>query len=153
MKTPSNPFIRTCLAVAVALAMSSPSQILAAERGDGKPMAEGKGMEGCQAIKAERQKLKEDMKAQNAALTEQIAKMNSAPEDKKVALMAEVITTATEQRIAMETRKAQLQEKMMQHMMQHMQSGRESMAHCPMAKDDVNNQGTHQQHLDEATER
>ena len=136
MKNPSNLFIRSSLAVALALAMCSPSQVLAAEHGDGKPMAEGKGMEGCQAMKAEKQKLKEDMETQNAALTEQVAKMNSAPEDKKVALMAAVITTETEQRIAMDARKAKLHEKMMQHMMQHMQSGKESMANCPMAKVD-----------------
>jgi hypothetical protein len=75
-----------------------------------------------------------DMKAQDAELTEQLTKMNSAPEDKKMGLMAAVVTHMVEQRIAMDARKAKMEEAMMQHMMQHMQMGKESMAQCPMMK-------------------
>jgi hypothetical protein len=86
-------------------------------------------------MKEQKQKMKEDMDAQNTQLTEQLAKMNSAPEDKKMDRMASVITLMVEQRIAMDARKAKMDEEMMQHMMQHMQMGKESMSQCPMMKE------------------
>ena len=49
-------------------------------------------------------------------------------------LMAGVLTNMVEQRIAMDARKAQMEEAMMQHMMQHMQMGKESMSQCPTMK-------------------
>jgi hypothetical protein len=91
-------------------------------------------MERCQEMKEQKQKLKEDMKAQDAQLTEQLANMNRAPEDKQTGLMAGVLTNMVEQRIAMDARKAQMEEAMMKHMMQHMQMGKESMSQCPMMK-------------------
>jgi len=45
-------------------------------------MTEAQMMERCQEMKAQKQKMMADMKAQDAELTEQITKMNSAPEDK-----------------------------------------------------------------------
>ena len=87
-------------------------------------------MERCQEMKEQKQKLKEDMKAQDAQLTEQLANMNRAPEDKQTGLMAGVLTNMVEQRIAMDARKAQMEEAMMQHM----QMGKESMSQCPMMK-------------------
>jgi hypothetical protein len=74
------------------------------------------------------------MKAQDAQLTEQLANMNRAPEDKQTGLMAGVLTNMVEQRIAMDARKAQMEEAMMKHMMQHMQMGKKSMSQCPMMK-------------------
>jgi hypothetical protein len=91
-------------------------------------------MERCQEMKEQKQKLKEDMKAQDAQLTEQLANMNRAPADKQTGLMAGVLTNMVEQRIAMDARKAQMEEAMMKHMMQHMQMGKESMSQCPMMK-------------------
>jgi len=91
-------------------------------------------MEQCQEMKEQKQKMKEDTEAQNAQLTEQLAKMNSAPEDKKVDLMASVLTLMAEQQIAMDAHKAKMDEEMMQHMMQHMQMGKESISQCPMMK-------------------
>ena len=43
-------------------------------------------------------------------------------------LMAAVITHMVEQRIAMDARKAKMEEEMMKHMMQHMQMGKESIS-------------------------
>jgi hypothetical protein len=86
-------------------------------------------------MKEQKQIMAEDMKAQDAELTNQIAKMNRAPKDKKVNLMAAVITQMVEQRITMDARKAKMEEEMMLHMMQHMQMGKESMSECPMMKD------------------
>jgi hypothetical protein len=95
-------------------------------------MMDGKTMEGCQEMKAQKQSMKADMRSQDAQLTEQLAKMNRAPENKKMGLMAAALTQMVEQRIAMDARKAQMDEAMMKHMMQHMQMGKESMSQCPM---------------------
>ncbi|WP_304819742.1 hypothetical protein [Candidatus Binatus sp.] len=97
-------------------------------------MTEAKMMERCQEMKEQKQKMQEDIKAQDAQLTEELTEMNRAPEDKKVGLMAAVVTHMGEQRIAMDARRAEMEEKMMQHMMQHMQMGKESMPQCPMMK-------------------
>ena len=137
MKHQSNTslFICSILTAAMALAIWSPYQARSAEPVDAKNTMQGKMMDACNQMKAQKEKIKEDMKGQDAELTEQIAKMNSAPEDKKLGLMAAVITHMTEQRIAMDARKAKMEEEMMKHMMQHMEMGKESMAQCPMMKD------------------
>ena len=62
---------------------------------------DGKMMERCQEMKVQKQKMKEDMKAQDARLTEQVTKMNGAPENRKLDLMAAVVTQTVEQRTAM----------------------------------------------------
>ncbi|NOT57717.1 MAG: hypothetical protein HOP18_24190 [Deltaproteobacteria bacterium] len=128
-QTPTNLLIRSSLALALALAIWSSVPAQSAEP------AEGKVMEHCQEMKEQKQKMKEDMKAQDAELTEHVAKMNSAPEDKKMGLMAAVVTKMVEQRSTMDARKAKMEEEMMQHMMQHMQMGKESMSQCPMMKE------------------
>src|ERR1035437_9521561 len=133
-QTHTNILIRSSLALALALAIWSPVQSQSAEPAEGKMMTEAKMMEQCQEMKEQKQKMKEDMKAQDAELTKQIAKMNHAPKDKKMDLMAAVITHMVEQRIAMDARKAKMEEEMMQHMMKHMQMGKESMSQCPMMK-------------------
>ena len=133
-QTHTNLLIRSSLALALALAIWSPVQARSEEPAEGKKMMEGKMMERCQAMKEQKQKMKEDMKAHDVQLTEQLAKMNSAPEDKKTGLMAAVITDMVEQRITMDARKAKMEEEMMKHMMQHMQMGKESMSQCPMMK-------------------
>ena len=133
-QTHTNLLIRSSLALALALSIWSPVQARSEEPAEGKKMMEGKMMERCQEMKEQKQKMKEDMKAHDAQLTEQLAKMNSAPEDQKTGLMAAVITHMVEQRIAMDARKAKMEEEMMKHMMQHMQMGKESMSQCPMMK-------------------
>lgn len=50
------------------------------------------------------------MKPQDKELTEQIAKMNSVSMDKKMDLMAVVITRMVEQRMTLDTRKEKMQE-------------------------------------------
>jgi hypothetical protein len=112
----------------------SPVQALSVEPAEGENMTEAKMMERCQEMKEQKEKMKEDMKAQDTELTAQLTKMNSAPEDKKMSLMAAVITHMVEQRITMDARKAAMEEEMMKHMMQHMQMGKESMSQCPMMK-------------------
>jgi hypothetical protein len=134
-QTNRNLVIRSSLALALALAIWFPVQARSAEPAEGKNMTEAKMTERCQEMKDQKQKMKEDAKAQDAQLTEELANMNRAPEDKKMGLMAAVVTHMAEQRIAMDARKAEMEEKMMKHMMQHMQMGKESMAQCPMMED------------------
>ena len=152
MKNKSNRNIVICsgLALALALTIWSPALSQSAEPMEGKMMMDGKMMERCQAMMAEKQKLMADVKAQDAELTEQVAKMNSAPQDKKMSLMAAIITRMVEQRTAMNARMAKMQEKMMKHMMEHMQMGKESMSQCPMMKGmkgmDETPAGVHKEH-------
>ena len=136
MKNQTNTHLVLCssLALVLALALCSPVQAQSAEPTEEKTPTAAAMMERCQEMKEQKQKLKEDMKAQDAQLTEQLANMNRAPEDKQTGLMAGVLTNMVEQRIAMDARKAQMEEAMMQHMMQHMQMGKESMSQCPMMK-------------------
>ena len=98
----------------------------------GKAMTAAPMMERCQEMKKRKQAMMDGIKAQDAQLAEQLASMNRAPEDQKLGLMAAVLTHLVEQRIAMDARKAQMEEAMMQHMMQHMPMGKESMSQCPM---------------------
>lgn len=95
----------------------------------------GKMMEKCEEMKKEKQKMQAEMKAQDAELTAAVDTMNSAAQDKKLDLLAGVVTQLVEQRTAMHVKKAKMQEKMMKHMMGHMEMGKESMAKCPMMKD------------------
>ena len=129
-----NLLIRSTLALALALAIWSPVQARSAEPAEGKMVMDGKMMERCQEMKEQKQKMKDDMKVQDAQLTEQLTEMNSAPEDKKLGLLAAVFTHMVAQRITLDARKAKMEEEMMQHMMQHMQMGKESMSQCPMMK-------------------
>ena len=142
--------IRSSLALVLALAIWSPVQVHAAESAKGKMMTKAKMMECCEEMKDQKQKMMEEMKAQDAQLTEQLTKMNSAPEDKKMGLMAAVISLMVEQRTTMNAQKAKMDEEMMQHMMQHMQMGEESMSQCPMMKGmkgmDEKAEGDHKAH-------
>ncbi len=95
----------------------------------------GKMTESCKAMMEKKQAMIKKMKAQDAELSEQAAKMNSAPSDKKTGLMADIVTQLVEQRTARDEQKEKMEETMMKHMMQHMKMGKESMAKCPMMKD------------------
>jgi hypothetical protein len=119
--------LRSCLAATFALALWSPIQAQAAMPDEGKMMKD------CQQMKENKEKMMAEMKAQDAALTAQVAAMNSAPENQKPGLMAAIVTTLLEQRIARDAHRAQMEEEMMKHMMRHMQ-GKEDMAACPMMK-------------------
>jgi hypothetical protein len=133
-QTNTNLLIRSSLALALALAIWSPVRAQSAAPAEGKNMMEGKMMECCQAMKEQKEKMMAEIKAQDAELTAQIAAMNSAPEGKKLGLLAAVVTRRVEQRTAMNGRMEKMHEQMMQHMMQHMQMGKESMSQCPMMK-------------------
>ena len=130
-KTSHNLVVRSCIALAVAVAIGLPTLSQAAEP-KGK---EAKMVESCQQMKEQKEKMAAEMKAQDAALATQAAAMNSAPDDKKVGLMATIVTHLVEQRAAMNAQKEKMQGEMMKHMMKHMQMGAESVSKCPMMKD------------------
>jgi hypothetical protein len=136
MKKQTNTNLIICLSLALALALAiwSPIQAQSAEPAKGKTMMEGKMMERCQAMMEQKQKMMAEMKAQDTELTAEVAKMNNAPDDKKVGLMAAILSQMVEQRTAMNARMAKMQEEMMKHMGQHMQMGKESLSQCPMMK-------------------
>jgi predicted component of type VI protein secretion system len=134
-QTNTTPVIRSGFALALALAIWSPAHAQSTEPAKGQAMTAAAMMERCQEMKQQKQDMKDDIKAQDAQLTEQLANMNRAPEAQKTDLMAAVLTHMVEQRIVMDARKAQMEEAMMQHMMQHMQMGKESISQCPMMKD------------------
>jgi hypothetical protein len=152
MNNPTNTslVLRSSLALALALAIWSPVQARSAEPAQMEHMTAAKMMERCQQMKEQKQKMMEDIKAQDAQLTEQLAEMNRAPEDKKTDLIAAILTQMVEQRITMDARKAKMEEEMMQHMMQHMQMGKASMSQCPMMKGmkemDDTSAGAHKEH-------
>ena len=127
--------ISSGLALAFVLAVWSPVQAQSAAPAEVKHPMEATMMERCQKMKQEKQQMMADMKAQDDQLMEQVAEMNRAPHGKKIGLMAAVLTHMAEQRIAMDARKAKMDEEMMQHMMQHMQMDKDSMSECPMMKD------------------
>jgi hypothetical protein len=133
MKHHTNPHLIICsgLALAFVLAVWSPVQAQSAAPTEVKHPMEATMMERCQEMKQQKQKMMADMKAQDDQLMEQVAEMNRAPHDKKIGLMAAVLTHMAEQRIAMDARKAKMDEEMMQHM----QMGKDSMLQCPMMKD------------------
>jgi hypothetical protein len=147
----TNPVLRPGLALALALAIWIPARAQSPK--PAAKMTEATMMAHCQEMKEQKQKLKDDGDAQNAQITAQLSEMNSAPKDKKMNLMAAVVTHAVEQRIAMDARKAKMEEEMMMHMMEHMQMGKDSMAQCPMMKDmkdmDENSAGAHKEHQKE----
>jgi hypothetical protein len=89
-------------------------------------------MKQCQVMQMQKLKLKADLKAQDAELGKQVARMNSASGDRKMSLMAAIITHMVTQRTTMNARQAKMQEGMMQHMSQHIQMGKDSLSQCAL---------------------
>lgn len=108
----------------------------------GGTMMKGKMTGDCAAMMERQQEMGKTMKAQNTALTEQVARMNRAPEKEKLGLMADIVTQLAEQRTAHDAQKAKMDESMMAHMMHHMQMGSESAAPCPMMQGMGGRKGT-----------
>jgi len=148
-QTHPNRLLRSSLSLAMALAVWAPIPAHSAEHAAGGKMTSAKMMEQCQEMKDQKAKLKADIKSYDVQLTEQVAAMNRAPDDKKTALIAAVLTQMTEQRIAMGERQAKIEEEMMEHMSQHMGMGRKSMTKCPMMKGMKAKKGEHGKHHDD----
>lgn len=136
--TNTNLVLRSGLAIALALTLWSPVQAQSADpaeektKMEGKTMTETEMMQCCHETKELKENLAADLKKQDTELTAKIEEMNEAAEDKKLDLMAGIVTQMVAQRTALNERKAKMEQGMMKHMMQHMQTGKESMAQCPM---------------------
>lgn len=150
MKTTINktPLLRSSIVFAAMIAAWTPASSWSAEPAEGKEMMmESTMMEKCEEMKKEKQKMQAEMKVQDAELTAAVATMNSAAPDKKLDLVAALVTRLVEQRTAMHAKKAKMEEKMMQHMMGHMEMGKEAMSKCPMMKDmDEKSDDDHAEH-------
>jgi hypothetical protein len=136
-QTHTNLVIRSGLILALALVVWSPVQAQSTEPAGGKMMKDDKMMEPHHAMTESKQAMMQrheammaEMKAQDAELTAQVAKMNSAPADKKLDLIAAIVTRLVEQRTAMNA----CMEMMPGEMMQHKEMGKESMSEHPMMK-------------------
>lgn len=130
-QTNTSLVIHSSLALALALLIWSPSQVTSAEGEEEKKTTPN---QNCQIMKDQIMKVMTDTKTQDAQLTTLVAGMNSATQDKKVDLMAAIVTRMSEQQTAMHARKADMEKNMAQHMMGHMEMGKESMSQCPMMK-------------------
>ena len=133
MNTPNTTRVINISSLALTLAMviCLPAQAESTAAVQKKSGEAPNAMEGCHSMHAEKQKMLDDIKAQDAVLTEELAKMNSAPDDKKVGLMATLVTHIVEQRIAMDERRAKMEDMMMQHM----QMRTEAISHEATPKD------------------
>lgn len=121
----------TSLALLLALAIWVPIRAQAADK-DSKPMNANEMKEHCQEMTKLRTQMTADMKAADADLSAQITRMNSAPAERKLDLMAAIVTSLVEQRSAMNLRWESMQLQMGPHMAEHMQMGQGSMSQCPM---------------------
>jgi len=132
--THASHFVGSSLALAMALIMGAPSQGQSAEpeKGTAKEemMMPGKTTGDHPAMREQTEKMIGEIKAQDAELTAQVAKMNSAPKDQKVEMMAAIITKMVEQRVAMNARMEK-----MQGGMPLKPAGDDSMPHHPMTKE------------------
>lgn len=96
------PFARTSLAMAMSLAFcapvpaqDSPKSMPGATKMDHSKMHHSKMMmDQCKGMM-------EEMKAQDTELKAQIAKMNAAPKDEKLDMLAAIVTRMFDQRVAM----------------------------------------------------
>ena len=122
--------ILSATALALLLTMWSPVQSQSGTTPEGKKM-----MESCQEMMEQKQQMMATMKAQDADLTAQVARMNSAPANERLDLLAAVVTHMVEHQTSMTEKMEAQHQKMMGHMMQHMQMGQASMAQCPMMKE------------------
>ena len=134
-KTLAGLAVGSGLVLIAALVNGSQVQAGPAAPAGGMQLTEKQAKDQCKDMMEQKTKLAADVKSQDAELTELVAKMNRAPEDKQMTLMAAAITQIVEQQAAMDQRKAKMEDAMMAHMMTHMQMGKDSMTQCPMMKD------------------
>ena len=131
-KTSTKFLIGSSIALGLAFAAWSP---LMAQPAGAPPAAvptDAQMAAHCKEMKDAKTKFADDVKAEDALLTEEVTAMNGAADEKTLGLLAAVVTRMAGQRVAMDARRAAMEDSMMQHMMQHMQMGKDSMPKCPM---------------------
>lgn len=140
----SSLVIRSNLVWALAVALWFPVQVRSAELADGNMMMGGKMMSktnmmpGSEAMQIQRVKMMADMKEQDALLAGQICEMNRAAADKKLDLMAAIVTQMAAQRTDMNAR----METMHEAMVKNTRMDQENMSFDPMTQSiDTNSMG------------
>ena len=129
-----NLAIVSSLALFGVLAVASALQAAPTAPAAGMSMTAAQMQEHCNTMMEHKKTMAADVKAEDAALTERVAKMNRATGAEQMPLMAAVITRMAEQRVARNAHMAAMDDERMQHMMQHMQMGKDSSGQCPMMK-------------------
>ena len=115
------PMIRSGLFLTLALVIVSPIRIRSAEPADGnmlmggEMMSETNRMPRAQTMPEQREKMMADLKAQDTQLAGQIYEMNHAPADKKLNLMAAIVTQMSAERTAMNARMKAMHETMVEN--------------------------------------
>ncbi len=97
-----------------------------------KSNANTKMMDRCRHRLAMREKMLDQMKARDAELEKMVAKMNKAPESKKVDLMAAIVTQMVRQRHQMLERMEGVNARILQRMNRHMEMSKNRMPARPM---------------------
>lgn len=114
--------IRSSLALILAVAIWPPALVRSAEPEVGM-MTETNMMPRAGAMKEQRQKMMAELKAQDEKLNTQIKEMNRAPADKKLDLMAVIVTLMADQRTARNAHMGMIQPAMMPSQPAGMKSG------------------------------
>jgi len=125
-------FFSLALAVAVVAALWLPAQFRSAKTRDGKTMM------GSEAMQEQRAKVMAEIKVQDSQLAGQIYEMNNAAADKKLGLMAAIVTQMAAQRTDLNAR----METMHKAMVKNIQMDQENMSSNPMMQGiDTNSMG------------
>ena len=127
-RTHTNLIIRSSLALALALALWSPGQARSAEPAAGmmmgeKIMSETNMTPRYQAMQEQREKMMADLKVQDVQLAGEIYKMNHAAADKKLDLMAAIVTRMAAQRTSMNARMEAMHEAMVKNTQMEQENG------------------------------
>jgi hypothetical protein len=115
-KRQTNLITRSSLVIALALVIGLSVRAQTTESTEEMPPSQDKMTEGDQSMARQRHQIMEDMRVQDIKLMKAVVKMNSAPDDKKMALMADIVTQMVKQRAEMNSRMQEMQEQVMHYM-------------------------------------
>ena len=133
-KSHMKSIVRFGFALVAALAIWIPIQAESVTPPESKMMMKGEKMENHQGMMQQHQAMMAEMKAQDAELAAKVTEMNSAPADKKLDLMAAIVTRLVEQRTSMAARMGTMQGEMMKCMGDSMPMDPKSPMPHPMMK-------------------
>ncbi len=123
------------LSTALAFLVMTSTLMTAAEIAGEKNLTRDAMDQQCQELLRQQQKLAEDQKAENTELRERVLVITRAPDDKKVALMSELLARLVEQNAVTTQRTDKFQKTMLAHLMKHVQLATPGVPQCPMLKD------------------
>ena len=125
------PTLATSMA-ALLLALGASADVQSAKPKPGKGAISLTMAERCQMMMSQEEKLVLEMKSQDSVMTLRVAAMNAAPDNRKLELIAGIVTTVVDQRSSRDAQRGKLNEDMVMHAMQHTQMGADSLLQCPM---------------------